>query len=36
VEKEGVRYVSYQADLATNTVIRPKNDLMTEVLDYLG
>jgi hypothetical protein len=35
LEKKGMRYVSYQADLETNTRIVERTELMTEVLAYL-
>ena len=35
LEEEGVRYVSYQADLETNTRVVQRSELMRDVLAYL-
>ena len=35
-EKDGIRYVSYQADLEANSSVEPVSELMAEVLAYLA
>ncbi len=35
-EKDGIRYVSYQADLEANSRVEPMSELMAEVLAYLA